>query len=112
MECVNLMTQLVQCVIAVSLLNIILSAASLDDSNLIVFHYTTLSECERKCAQRPWCTGIGYVRTMSLCYLLHTEQDLAGAGVKFQSKLTLVRKDAFRNAKASQVFLLTMFVVI
>jgi len=103
MECINLMTLLVQCVIAVFLFNIILSVASLDDSNLIVFHHTTLSDCELKCAQRPWCTGVGYARTMSLCYLLHTEQDLADAGTKFQSKLTLVRKEAFRNAKASQV---------
>jgi len=103
MECVNLMTLLVQSVIAVSLLNIILPVASLDDSNLIVFHHTTLSECERKYAQRPWCTGIGYARTMSLCYLLHTEQDLADAGTKFQSKLVLVRKDTFRMSKASQV---------
>jgi len=104
MECVNLMTLLVQCLIAVSLLNILLSVDSFDDSNLIVFHHITLSECERKCAQRPWCTGIGYARTMSLCYILYTEEDLTDAGTTFQGKLVLVRKDDFNSAEALQVF--------
>ena len=49
--------------------------------------------------------GVGYARTITLCYLLNTEEDLADSGPKFQGKLLLVRKDAFRNAKASQVFI-------
>lgn len=77
---------LVQCVITVSLFNIILFVASLDESNLIVFQHTSLSDCEVQCAKRPWCTGVGYARTISLCYLLYTEEDLADSGPKFQGK--------------------------
>ena len=107
MECANLITLLVQCAIAVSLLNIILSVASLDDSNLIVFPHTTLSECEIKCVQRPWCTEIGYARTMSLCYLLHPEQHLADAEAKSRGKLLRVRKEDFKNV--SQVLFFCCF---
>jgi len=110
MKCVNLMTLLVQCVIAVTLLNIMLSFATIDDSNLIVFHHITLSECELKCAKRPSCIGIGYARTTSLCYLLHTEEELVDTGTKFQRNLVLVRKNNFKNAEALQVLLLFIFV--
>ena len=62
MECVNLMMMLVQCVITVSLFNIILFVASLDESNLIVFQHTSLSDCEVQCVKRPCCTGPVFIK--------------------------------------------------
>ena len=47
-----------------------LSVWSMDYSNTIPFMDTLFEACQTKCADRPWCTGIGHARSLQLCYLL------------------------------------------
>lgn len=81
---------------------------SMDLSNIVPFFGTTHVECEMKCTERPWCKGIAYSRSMNLCYLLHSEQDIDGDSVKFKGKLLFVKKSNF-GEKALKVWLLKTF---
>jgi len=75
-----------------------LSVWSMDYSNTIPFMDTSFEACQTKCAARPWCTGIGYARSLQLCYLLYSEEDFdEHGGLHFNGHIAFVQKANFKN---------------
>ena len=75
-----------------------LSVWSMDYSNTIPFMDMSFEACQTKCADRPWCTGIGHAPSLQLCYLLHSEEDFdEHGGLHFNGHLAFVQKANFKN---------------
>ena len=70
----------------------------MDYSNTIPFTDTSFEACQTKCADRPWCAGIGHAASLQLCYLLHSEEDFAEhGGLHFSGHLVYVQKASFQK---------------